>query len=224
MSKVFGVAAALLAGAEGTTKSGKFASAVARATGQEMTVRSDEIQTLVVLPSKEEIQAKIPVGFGDLMTPFDNNELMLELAKGEMEWAPAVLPLVEGTIIGGILEGRGGAVEMDEIDPVTKRVITKHVGTWVVRHPRTGLRASFLTAAQLEEKLPPFVGGPVKIYVGGMLESKKGRRYRDFRVGGPKLPNGETRTFARKPTSTVIDVPAGGPEDAEDLGVANPAA
>jgi len=199
------------------TKSQKFAAAVTKATGQAMTVRQDDVQTLVVLPSKEEIAAKIPVGFGDLMTPFDNNELMLDLAKGEMEWAPAVLPLIEGTIIGGYLEGRGGNVDMDEIDPVTKTVITKRVGTWIVRHPRTGLRASFLTAAQLEEKLPPFVGGLVKIYVGGMLESKKGRRYRDFRVGGPKLPDGAVRTFARKPAPQVIDVPAADPDDAEDL-------
>lgn len=192
-----------------TTKSSKFAAAVQKATGQELTVTDSGLGEVKVLDA-------IPPGFGEIARPFTPDEAAIEMGKGDMEWAPRVLQLVEGLMIVGVLEGRGGDVEMDQVDPISKTVTTKRVGTWVIRAPRTGLRASFLTAAQLEDKLPPFVGGIVKIFVGPMRESKKGHRYRDYLVGGEKLPNGATRTFARlqlAAAAPAIDVPA----DAEDL-------
>jgi hypothetical protein len=194
------------------TKSTKFAAAVANATGRTMEV-AEETQALIVLPPKEQIAKLIPVGFGEIMQPFTADELALDMAKGELEWAPRILPMIEGAVIAGILEGRGPDVELDEIDKVTRTVSTKKIGSWIVRHPRTGLRASFLTAAQLETKLPPFVGGLVKIYVGQMLESKKGHRYRDYLVGGEKRADGP-RDFTKR--KAVIDVGAQ-PEDAIDL-------
>lgn len=199
-----------------TTKSDKFAQAVKKATGQEMTVTGadaglGELKALEV----------IPLGFGEIAKPFTPDEAAVTMASGKYEWAPRVLQLVEGLLVEGILEGRGEDVEMDQVDPVAKTVSTKIVSTWVLRAPRTGLRASFLTAAQLESKLPPFIGVMVKIFVGPMRESKKGHRYRDYLVGGDKLPDGQQRVFSRPtlalPAGKVIDASAA---DAEDLGLA----
>lgn len=205
--------------AEQSTKSGKFADAVKRATGQELTVRDEGLG--YELPAVEETMKLIPPGFGDIIRPYTAQEVAVTIAKGDMEWAPRALAFKEGMLVEGILEGRGEDIEIDEVDPVTKTVRTKLVGTWVIRQERTGMRASFLTAAQLDYKLPPFVGSKVQIFVGLMMESKKGHRYRDFLIGGAKLANGETRSFSRKPA--VIDVPAG-PESAEDLTTQSPAA
>jgi hypothetical protein len=179
-----------------TTKSSKFAEAVGRATGQEIDVR----QAGGAVASIE-----LPAGMEGMVGTYRPDDVVVEMAKGTMEWAPRVLKLEEGMLIEGILEGQGGLVEMEEIDRAAGLVTIKTVQTWVIRNPRNGLRASFLSAAQLEDKLPPFVGGLVKIYVGPMLESRKGHRYRDFLVGGAKLPDGKTRSFARALPAPAID-------------------
>jgi hypothetical protein len=191
-----------------STKSSKFAAAVGRATGEEMTVTKDDpAATPQLIPSQE---------FGGIVQSYTPADVMADMSGGEMEFAPRVLELKEGMLIVGVLEGRGGNVELEEVDRVAKTVKIKQVPTWIVRDIKSGQRASFLTAAQLEDKLPPFIGGVVKIYVGGMVESKKGRHYRDFLVGGPKLEGGASRSFAR-----VIDVPAlpagADPASSEDL-------
>lgn len=183
---------------QNSTKSTKYAAAVARATGNELVVQS---------PVTDLEKPEIPPGYGAMVGFFTPEQLSARMGSGELEWAPRVIKLQEGMFIRAILEGRGGYVDMENVDRATKTVEIKQVGTWVIRDPQSGLRGSFLTAAQLEEKLPPFVGGIVEIYVGKMLESTKGHRYRDFLVGGEKLEGGRTRTFARAALPVpVIDV------------------
>lgn len=186
------------------TKSQKYAAAVAKATGRELTVNHDH-QGVGELA----VPTEIPSGYGAIITLPAADQIGKDLASGELEWAPRVLTLATGMLIEGILEGRGGDVEMEEVEGVgaVRQVKIKLVGTWVIRDPKSGLRASFLSARQLEDKLPPFVGGYVKIYVGEMKESRKGTRYRDFLVGGPRLPGGDTRSFARALPGTMIESP-----------------
>ena len=181
----------------GTTKSTKFAAAVQRATGNELAVNA---------PMNEIAAPTIPPGFEGMVGTFTPAFLAGRLSSGELEWAPRVIKLEEGMFIKAILEGRGGFVDLEQVDRVAKTVELKQVGTWIIRDPRSGMRGSFLTAAQLEDKLPPFVGGTVEIYVGKMLESSKGHRYRDFLVGGEPLADGKTRTWAKALPAPVIDL------------------
>lgn len=176
---------------QGTTKSSRYADAVNKATGQELTVTGKDAGFDVA------VLEAVPPGFGSIAKPFTPDEAAIAMAKADLEWAPRVIQLVEGMMLEGILEGRGEDVELDEVDPILKKVTTKIVSSWVIRDPKSGLRASFLTAAQLETKLPPFVGDFVKIFVGGMKESKKGHRYRDYLVGGARRTDGQPRVFTR---------------------------
>lgn len=179
----------------------KYEAAIARARGQQS-------QELVPAASELPRELAIPLGAQDLIRGYTAADLAVDMAKNDFEWAPQVLKLEEGMLIDGILEGSGGAVELESIDRATMSVSTKEVGTWIVRHPVTGYRISFLSTVQLDNKLPPYVGGRVKIYVGPMLDSSKGHRYRDFRVGGERRD--EPRSFARiNPITSpaVIDVP-----------------
>jgi len=150
----------------------------------------------------------IPEGYGGMIGTYTPEALAERMQSGQLEWAPRVLKLEEGMFIRAYLEGRGGDVEMENVDRVRGTVEVKLVSTWIIRDMSSGLRASFLTAAQLEDKLPPYIGGMVEIYVGGMIESKRGHRYRDFMVGGDKLAGGATRTFARALPAPTIDVAA----------------
>jgi hypothetical protein len=171
------------------TKSSKYANAVNRATGQELETRNATQPAAALV---------VPAGLQGMVSAFTPDQVLVDMSKGDMEWAPFAIQMQEGMLLIGILEGRGGNVEIEEVDRVAGIVNIKQIATWVIRDPKTGVRGSFLTAAQLEDKLPPFVGGLIKIYVGAMLESRKGHRYRDFRVAGERLGNGQTRTFARQ--------------------------
>lgn len=174
--------------ANGNTKSQKYADAVARATGQELAVQG---QAAIAVP------AVIPDGFGAMVSLYSEASLGAEVASGKLEFAPRIIKLEEGLLLEGILEGKGGDVEFEEVDPHTKQVRSSTVSTWVLRSRDGNLRASFLSLAQLEDKLPPFVGGYVKIYVGPMRETRKGTRYRDILVGGEKREDGQLRSFAK---------------------------
>jgi len=191
----------------GKTKSQEYAKAVAKATGREMEV--------VTANDEKSLALAMPVGLGDLVQAWDPGSLALDMAKNDFEWSPRVIKLEEGMLLDGILEGRGGTVEIEQSNRVERTVEIKHVGSWVLRHPTTGMRLSFLTASQLEDKLPPFIGSRIRIYVGPMLEARNGHRYRDYAVGGERLKDGKTRSFARGTAAPVIDVPQ--IPDAEDL-------
>lgn len=188
------------------SKSQKFNNAVARATGTE--VAQAPTPSVVV-----------PPGLESIIGTFTPDEVNLAMSSGKLEWAPRAIALEEGMRIRGVLEGRGGDVDLEQVDRIQGTVTIRQVSTWVVREPKSGVRVSFLTSTQLEDKLPPFIGGNVDIYVGGLIESSKGggRRYRDFLVGGDKLPNGQQRTWAKQLAAPVVETPAALPAGAEEL-------
>jgi hypothetical protein len=176
------------------TKSKKLADAVNR-----VAEKNGGSQAMIVKDDRGELEVfEVPQGYEGMIGKSSPDEVAKDVSSGKYEFAPIIVKLVQGMYLTGVLEGSGGVVELERIDrdPHTKeiKVIVTEVNTWVIRDPKTGLRLSFLSAKQLETKLPPFVGGLVKIYVGPMLESSKGTRYRDFRVGGEKLD--KPRTFA----------------------------
>ena len=128
-----------------------------------------------------------------------------------MEFAPQLLKLEEGDMLEGILEGNGPDAELERVDRATKQVTVNIVKTWIVRDTRGGQRASILGSAQLDRKLPPFVGGMVKIVRGKDIETSNGNRVTDYLVAGPRI-EGQTRTWAvaTKPVLDVGDAPAQG--------------
>jgi hypothetical protein len=130
----------------------------------------------------------------------------------DMEFAPQLVTLEEGKMIQGILEGNGPEAEFEHVDPVTKVVTTTMAMTWIVRDPKGGQRASILSTAQLDRKLPPFVGGMVKIVRGKDVKTAKGYRVTDYLVAGPKLKTGP-RSWATKPVLDIVpeqaQLPAG---------------
>ena len=121
-----------------------------------------------------------------------------------LEFAPQALTLEEGQMIDGVLEGHGPVAEVT--DPTTKEM--REVDTWVIRSHDGNARVSILTSAQLEKKLPPFIGGPIKIIRGKDLKTGSGRRVTDYLVCGPKLASGKQRSFA-DPNPTMRALAAG---------------
>ncbi len=121
-----------------------------------------------------------------------------------LEFAPQALTLEEGQMIDGFLEGEGPPAEVT--DQTTKEM--KEVRTWVIRSHDGNARVSILTSAQLEKKLPPFIGGPVKIIRGKDLKTSNARRVTDYLVCGPKLASGKQRSFA-DPNPTMRALTAG---------------
>jgi len=137
-----------------------------------------------------------------------------EMLSGKYEVAPQIASLEEGDKIEGILEGEGPMAEVN--DPTTGEV--REIRTWIIANASGTARVSILTSAQLERKLPPFVGGFVKIVRGKDIKTNGGRRVADYLVGGERLPDGKKRTWARPPmidaTAEAKQLPAGTPETA----------
>lgn len=134
-----------------------------------------------------------------------DEEMAALLNDQSLEFAPQVYKLEEGDKIEGILEGNGPDAELEQIDRATKEVKINVVKTWIIAAPNGGQRVSILSSVQLDRKLPPFVGGMVKIVRGKQIETNNGQRVNDFLVCGPKREDGQRRSWATKP---VLDVPS----------------
>jgi len=120
-----------------------------------------------------------------------------------LEFAPQIYKLEEGEMVCGMLEGNGPDAEIEQ---VTNGVIeTKIVQTWILASPDGRKRISILSSVQLDKKLPPFIGGLVKIIRGKDENTKNGRRYTDYAVAGTKI-EGKIRNWARTPQ--MIDASA----------------
>ena len=188
------------------SKSKKWNQAVANATGGGQAVESNAPQ----IPTSSALVQK-----------FTQAEVEAIMSAGDLEFAPQLKSLEEGEMVAGYLEGNGPEAEFADKD--TGEV--KTVKTWIISAPDGGQRISILSSAQLDRKLPPFVGGPVKIVRGKDLKTGNGHRVTDYLVAGPKLPNGQRRSWARPPMLDVVEtkaLPNGAnaaahPEHSEDL-------
>lgn len=125
-------------------------------------------------------------------------DLAAALASGEWEAPPQLFDLKEGDAVKGILEGEGVPASLP--DPRTKEM--KDVKTWILRSVEDkGVRISILGSAQLDRKLPGFIGDVVIIKRGGEIQTKGGGRVTEYLVAGPKRPEG-ARSWGRQPQLT----------------------
>jgi hypothetical protein len=172
------------------SKSDKFNKAVARATG------ADVAPTVATI-----------IGGADAMiTPFDPAELNQLAATGKIEFAPQMMSLEEGQKITGILEGYGPG--NDFVNEDTGEI--RHVDSWIIASPDGGLRVSILSSAQLDRKLPPFIGGMVGVARNKDLKIQNGHRCADYHVWGPKATDGKRRSWATLPhVAPTPALPAG---------------
>lgn len=165
------------------SKSDTYNKAVARATG------TDGGGAMKPIPS-----------VSAMITDFKPEDVATLAMSGDFEFAPQNVKLEPGSAIEGILEGRGpdaefgGDNEKDEI---------RVVNTWIIVSPDGSQRAALLGSSQLDRKLPPFVGGFVKIFRGKDIALAGGHRVADYLVGGHKLADGKTRTFVQVPKKMI---------------------
>lgn len=133
-----------------------------------------------------------PEGFGALVGASTIDELQREMVEKGWECSPMLYTIAEGTYVLGILEGEGPPAEFTD----TRTGEVREVKTWILRAPDVGFRISILSSAQLDRKLPPFVGGLVKIYRGAPVKLKGSAGHvTDYLVTGPKRSAGP-RSFA----------------------------
>ena len=185
-------------------ESTKFNKAVNRANGTSGADEGGGNENAVVIPN-----ASGPA----LITKGVTKEEMEALVQsGEYEFAPQNMSLEEGDMIAGILEGNGPDAEFEQKDMTTGIVTTKVVQTWIIANADGSQRAGILSTAQLDRKLPPFVGSNIKIIRGKDLKMANGHRVTDYLVAGEKLKNGARRAWASKPvieTHEAAQLPAG---------------
>lgn len=124
------------------------------------------------------------------------DEIAAIMADSNLEFAPQIHSMEEGQMIEGVLEGNGPEAEFEHLDKHTGVVTTNTVQTWIIASYDGSKRLSILSSVQLDRKLPPFVGGAVKIVRGKDINIDGGRRVTDYLVAGPKLANNQRRTWA----------------------------
>lgn len=163
--------------------------AVNRATGDD---QADGQPTQTSLSNDQKLLFTTPSEF----------EIDQMLNDPSLEFAPQVAKLEEGQMVLGFLEGNGPPAELTRIDRHTKEETTSIVATWIIAAPNGGARISILSSVQLDKKLPPFVGGMVKIHRGKDVNTSNGNRVTQYTVAGPKKPNGERRSWV---VPVVID-------------------
>ncbi len=178
----------------GNGSQSKFQNAVDAARGR-ADAKSGEAETAIEIPSKAKAMILKP----------SQEDIAALMADETLEWAPQVHSLEEGEMIEGILEGRGPSTTFSQKDPVTGQEVTRVVDTWIIASPAGNLRMSILSSVQLDRKLPPFIGGMVKIYRGKEVKTGKGFRVTDYLVSGPRRPDGKPRSWV---TGTIVDASA----------------
>lgn len=136
--------------------------------------------------------ALAPIGDVKVMfSSFTAEEIAQQAATGQFEFAPQNAALEIGQKVSGILEGVGPG--NDFVDEDTG--VVRHVDSWLIASPDGNMRISILSSAQLDKKLPPFIGGMVTIARQTDIKLAGGHRCADYLVYGPKLPKGQRRTF-----------------------------
>jgi len=174
-------------------KNSNYEKAVARATGK------GEVSTAPAIPVSH-----------DLVKKADDATIAAMLADPSLEFAVQNHNMEQGEMLEGILEGNGPDAEFERHDPHTNTVTTNVVQTWIVSSFDGTKRVSILSSVQLDKKLPPFVGGPVKIVRGKDINIGDAKRMTDYLVAGPKLKNGQRRSWATQ-RPQVIDASASAP-------------
>lgn len=177
------------------SKSEKYNEAVNRATGGKAGETSTEMAP--------------PLGnAGAMISAFQPEDLNKLAATGSFEFAPQVMSLEPGQKIEGILEGIGPG--NDFIDETTG--VVRHVDSWIIASADGSLRVSILSSAQLDRKLPPFIGGPVGIARNKDIKISGGHKCADYHVWGPRRTDGTRRTWAALPAPQQQALPAGAPQ------------
>lgn len=123
-----------------------------------------------------------------------------------LEFAPQIYKLEVGEMVTGVLEGNGPSTEFERINKATgvvEEIAT--VQTWIIASQDGRKRISILSSVQLDRKLPPFVGGLVKIIRGKDINIDGGRRVTEYMVAGTRV-EGKIRNWARAPQ--MIDATA----------------
>lgn len=141
----------------------------------------------------------IPVkNIGDFITKNTDQKIVEAIVNDPgLETAPQLYTMEQGDLIEGWLEGHGPDAEFERTNHGV--VETNTVKTWIIASPDRRKRISILSGAQLDRKLPPFVGGPIKIVRGKDLPTNSGQRVTDYLVAGPKMPDGTMRNWATRP-------------------------
>jgi len=168
--------------------SSKYGKAVAKATG--------EATGAATIPVKN---------IGDFITKQADQKIVDAIVNDpSLETAPQLYSMEQGDLIEGWLEGNGPDAEFERIG-AGGVIETNVVKTWIIASMDRRKRISILSSAQLDRKLPPFTGGPIKILRGKDLATNGGQRVTDYLVAGPKMPDGQVRNWATKP---ALDAPS----------------
>jgi len=159
-----------------------------------------------------EVEIQTPAAKAMLSRPTD--EQIAQMMNDEtMEFAPQVHSMDEGEMVEGILEGNGPSTTFTQKDQVTGQEITRVVDTWILASESGSLRISILSSVQLDKKLPPYVGGRVRIFRGKDVKTSKGFRVTDYLVSGPRREDGRPRSWV---TNKTIDAIASNTIDGQD--------
>lgn len=143
-----------------------------------------------------------------MISTFTPEEIQAEAARGGVEFAPQNMALEPGKKISGILEGMGPGNDFEDEDTG----IVRHVDSWVISSPDGSMKVSILSSAQLDKKLPPFVGGFVNIARNVDIKLAGGHRCADYMVWGPKLENGRKRSFSALPAEVAASKQLAAPQ------------
>lgn len=157
------------------------------------------------LAKQEEAGAAVlaPRGTHEMVLRPSEDDIKQLMNDENLEFAPQVHSIEEGEMVIGLLEGKGPSTTFTQEDPFTKQIVTRVVDTWIIAAPNGGLRISILSSIQLDKKLPPFVGSPIKIFRRKNVKTSKNFKVADYLVAGPKLTDGTSRSWVQ---SRVIDV------------------
>ena len=171
----------------------KYDKAVNKARAKENGAVVDEVALAPTTGNQALALPEMPGGAQSMVAPFNEVTFIDEMRANGWDCAPQIVELKAGFVYHGILEGNGPDAELT--DAMTREM--KVIQTWILRDKDSGVRISFLSSAQLDRKLPGFVGGEVKIARGSDRNIGGGKRLTEYFVGGPKSESG-FRTWATK--------------------------
>lgn len=151
-----------------------------------------------------ETQVAYDDGINEMLGQSSIEDIQKDLKSGQYEAAPQIFKIPEGGFVSGILEGYGPVAELT--DPSTREV--KEVNTWIIKSKTGNARISILSSAQLDKKLPGFIGSVVKIHRGQEVRQGNGRMLTEYVVYGEKRPDGRPRSWSAQSAQTP-QLPAG---------------
>jgi hypothetical protein len=176
------------------SKSEKYNQAVAKATG---TAGADQ--------DDMKGGAMIVGDVSELFTNWTPEDVTEKARSGKYEFAPQMGQIKRGQQLTCFLEGEGPGNDFTN----EKTGEVRHVKSWIFVERRSGMRISILSSAQLDRKLPPFVGTVVTVARAKEdIELKGGFRCADFMVFGEKLESGP-RSFSTPPSMSQPALPPG---------------